>query len=74
MTRQPICGSWVRIVVVVGGTNTPENRRDIALGKYTHIFFSSFSRPAYIFKFLNLRSSLTKNLKTLKTVLAEKGA
>jgi hypothetical protein len=34
-------GSNCRPFVVVGETNTPENRRDIALGKYTHIWISA---------------------------------
>jgi superfamily II DNA helicase RecQ len=34
-------GSNCRPFVVVGDTNTAENRRDIALGKYTHIWISA---------------------------------
>ena len=34
-------GSNCRPFVVMGDTNTPENRRDIALGKYTHIWISA---------------------------------
>ena len=46
MARRPTYGNWVRIVVLswllpVGDTNTVENRRDIALGKYTHIWISA---------------------------------
>jgi superfamily II DNA helicase RecQ len=34
-------GSNYRLFVVVGETNTSENRHDIALGKYTHIWISA---------------------------------